>query len=86
MVVVYILLIILFLSIIYQAIKWIRSLLLFKKGHNPFHRICKKCGANQHQYRSNIEGNEHETWWEEVYPIGNDEKCKCHSYSQYRDW
>lgn len=84
MIVVCIILTFCFLVVIHQIIRGIKALILFKKGHNPFSRICKKCGAHQHQYRSNIEGNEHETWWEEVYPIGNDEKCKCHKYSDYR--
>lgn len=56
--------------------------LLFRGGRNPYHRICKKCGSHQNMYKSNIEGN-NSTWWEDVYPIGNDENCKCHSYSDY---
>ncbi|MES2428295.1 MAG: hypothetical protein V4560_15045 [Bacteroidota bacterium] len=55
----------------------------FKSGRNPYIRICKKCGSHQNQYRSNIEGQETHTWWEEVYPVGNNEKCKCHSFSEY---
>ncbi len=55
----------------------------FKKGRNPYNRICKKCGSHQDMYQSNIEGNENHIWWEEVYPIGNDENCKCHKYAQY---
>lgn len=62
--------------------KW----LLFKKDPrgNPYRRYCKKCGACQIMYQSNIEGWEDDIWWEEVYPIGDNPKCKCHDYSEYR--
>lgn len=53
---------------------------LFKKGRNPYHRICKKCGAHQEQFHE-IERPQC-NWWEEVYPIGNDPKCKCHRYGR----
>lgn len=64
----------------------IREWMLFKEGHNPFARICKKCGAHQNQYRSNIEGHENQTWWASVYPIGDDPDCRCHSYAEDREW
>ena len=54
---------------------------LFKRSHNPYYRICKKCGSHQSMYQSNIEGCENDVWWERVYPLGNDEKCQCHSYT-----
>ena len=58
--------------------------LLFKGGDNPFHRICTKCGSHQVMYRSNIQGHEHATWWEEIYPLGNNEKCWCHWYADHK--
>jgi len=70
---------------IWAAIRQIKIMLLFKQGHNPFNRICKKCGSHQVQYQSNIEGQSHVTWWQEVYPIGNNEKCQCHKYAEYHD-
>lgn len=74
-----------FLATVWAAIRQIKIMGLFKQGHNPFNRICKKCGAHQSQYQSNIEGCEHNTWWEEVYPIGNDENCQCHKYAEYHN-
>ncbi len=68
--------------LILSLIKYILTKLQFKKGHNPFCRICKKCGAYQNMYESNVEGCDL-TWWEEVYPIGNDPNCKCHSYAEH---
>lgn len=70
------------ISIYFKIKEW----MLFKTGDNQFQRICKKCGAHQHQYRSNIEGCENQTWWSSVFPVGNDLDCKCHSYSQNREW
>ena len=64
----------------------IKEYLQFKQGRNPFNRICKKCGSHQDQYQSNIEGCSHQSWWSEVYPLGNNPDCKCHSYSEDRDW
>ena len=69
---------------LYGIYRAIRQAILFKAGHNPYARICKKCGSHQNMYRSNIEGMESDVWWEEVYPIGNNPKCECHKYSQYR--
>ena len=71
------------LAIIYS----IKERRQFKRGHNPFTRICKSCGAHQDQYRSNVEGWEHHTWWVEMSPVGNDPNCKCHSYADNeRNW
>lgn len=50
-------------------------------GRNPFHRICKNCGAHQVVFKSRFG-----SWWEEVYPIGNDPDCKCHADAEYRSW
>lgn len=46
---------------------------------NPYRRKCKKCGAQQdlHHYSWNPRA----TWWEEMYPIGNDPNCECHKYA-----
>ena len=71
------------LGAIYFIWHSIMQSILFKQGHNPYCRICRRCGAHQVQYGSNIIGNEHITWWQEVYPIGNNPKCKCHNYSEY---
>jgi hypothetical protein len=68
------------------AIGWtLYGLSLFKRGHNPYSRICKTCGAHQTQYQSNIEGMEDHVWWEEVYPLGNNPKCPCHKFAEYHD-
>lgn len=53
----------------------------YKRGNNPYHRICKKCGAHQVVYESCFG-----TWWGEVYPIGNNPSCKCHKDVEDRDW
>ena len=75
-----------FLSLIvavglYLFIKGIIKGFRYKRGNNPFHRICKKCGAHQIMYES-VFG----TWWDEVYPVGNDPECKCHEDAEQRDW
>lgn len=49
----------------------------FQYGRNPFRRVCKKCGA--HQNVMEYYGNRKQ--WEEVYPLGNNENCECHSYA-----
>ena len=82
--------IMIFFSLIFiggvAAIGWeIYGKTLFKKGHNPYHRICKTCGAHQVMYQSNIEGMEDHVWWEEVYPIGNNLKCNCHKFAEYHN-
>lgn len=66
------------------VIFWLREVSLFKATDNPYKRECKKCGAHQDMYQSNVEGLEHKTWWEEVYPIGNNPNCECHKYA--RGW
>ena len=60
----------------YTAIKVNRQ---FKYDDNPFRRHCGKCGAQQDNYHE--AGNTGNTWWEEMYPIGNDPDCKCHTYA-----
>lgn len=60
----------------------------FKRGKNPYRRTCKKCGSIQEQFHR--VGAEHleefwDTWWEEMYE-GNNPKCKCHRYSEYREY
>lgn len=59
---------------LYLIGKGIFILLVFKKGHNPFTRICKKCDAVQQQMHMNYD-HENE-WWQEVAP-GHDTNCKC---------
>ncbi len=71
-----------FLGAGYLVYRWVWQMVLFKCGHNPYARICKRCGAHQNMYQSNIE-DDNSTWWEDVYPIGNNEKCKCHSFTDY---
>jgi hypothetical protein len=67
-------------------IRQIRITMLFKNGHNPYVRICRKCGATQNQYQTNYENDiDPLIWWEEVYPIGNDENCPCHKYAEYHN-
>jgi hypothetical protein len=53
---------------------------LFKQGRNPYHRICKKCGAHQDLFCDGYKAE----WWEEVYPIGNNPDCDCHKQAEYR--
>lgn len=73
------------ITVVIPSILLIKKALLFRYDkQNPYRRYCKKCGACQIQYESNVIGH-NDTWWQEVYPIGNDEKCKCHSYSEYHD-
>lgn len=79
----YILFAFIILGAIWAAIRQVKISVLFKIGRNPFIRVCRKCGAHQSQYQSNIEGMDHITWWEEVYPIGNNENCQCHKYAEY---
>ena len=74
-----------FLFVCYMFYRLVISLFLFRfDKYNPYRRYCKKCNSHQVMYSSNIEGQENDHWWEEVYPIGNNEKCKCHSFSEYR--
>lgn len=58
--------------------------ILFKKDEygNPYRRTCKRCGQMQIMYSSNIEGDD-SRWWEEVYPMGNNPKCKCKHFASY---
>lgn len=66
---------------LYKIYKVIQAYYLFKKDHNPYSRECKKCGSvsSLHHYY----GEAQDCWWEESY-MGNNPKCKCHSYSNYR--
>lgn len=76
----FILLIFLFLLIIgYQSYHFIKQIRIFKRGRNPYHRICKKCGAHQVYYTSIYTRY---SWWGEIYPIGNNENCECHKYAE----
>lgn len=57
-----ILMLLLIVAIIYFMINaYVKEQRQFKPGHNPYARICRKCGAHQHQHRSNVEGFEHHT-------------------------
>lgn len=68
------------LGVIVCAWLALRSPRIFKEGHNPFERICKKCNSHQHLYTYyGVMGNYNQ--WQSVYPIGNDPKCKCHKYA-----
>lgn len=60
--------------------KWLQELFLFKTGDNPYRRTCRKCGAQQEMYQSNVEGFETTYWWEEKFTFINKPKCKCHKY------
>ena len=53
----------------------------YAKGRNPYHRICKKCG--QHQNMMSLSYDPAITWWEEVYPEGNNPKCSCKYDTRY---
>jgi hypothetical protein len=53
---------------------------IFKQGRNKYSRICKRCGATQDNYSyANHFGGP--TWWEEMYPMGNDPNCICRRYA-----
>ena len=80
---VYIFFALLIIGFIWLICRKIQETFLFKKGRNPYHRICRKCGAHQNMYQSNIEGLESHYWWEDVYPIGNNENCLCHKFTDY---
>lgn len=68
---------------LYFIYRGILAASLFKYDEtNPYRRHCTKCGAHQTMYSSNIEGNNN-WWWEECYPLGNNDKCKCHSFTEY---
>lgn len=71
-----------FLGGIWAAILKLKEFIIFMPGHNPYHRICKKCGAHQIQMQLNVTPPA-PTWWEEVYPIGNNPACECHKYAEY---
>lgn len=57
----------------------LREKLLFKKGRNPYQRICKKCGSVQWQYESNII-DDNDTWWEDM--DCKSPECRCHRYTR----
>lgn len=46
----------------------------------PYSRTCRKCKALQNMYSYSWGGR---SWWEEMYPIGNDPHCECHQFSEH---
>lgn len=71
------------LAVVWVIYKTIQTNRQFKYNDNPYSRTCRKCGALQHMYHHH--GEPGDTWWQEMYPIGNDPNCKCHGYAQNRD-
>lgn len=62
--------------------KFLQELFLFKTGDNPYQRTCRKCGAQQEMYQSNVEGFEKIYWWEERFTFTSKPECKCHKYAK----
>jgi hypothetical protein len=61
--------------------RWITTKILFKVDeYNPYRRKCKKCGQWQSMYDNGRELSAYRSWWEEIYPLGNDPNCKCKKY------
>lgn len=61
--------------------RWITQILLFKSDpYNPFRRKCKKCGQWQAMYDNGQDLPLYRSWWEEIYPLGNDPNCRCKKY------
>lgn len=60
------------------------QIFLFKKcKYNPFRRSCRKCGQWQSMYdNGGFIGVDYRSWWEEIYPIGNNPKCNCKKYAK----
>lgn len=73
--------IILFIAFVFYLIYKVLKRTLMYTWENPFHRVCKKCGAHQIMYESCFG-----QWWSDVYPLGNDSNCKCHNDTEDRDW
>lgn len=69
---------ILVLFAIWKVIRFGQSLFLFKTGHNPYNRVCRKCNSTQSLYQSNVEGC-NSSWWEEERE-GTNPNCECHSF------
>lgn len=84
MIIAYILLGVMCLVLVAVIVRTILVVIYFKRGHNPYTRICKKCGSHQVMFQSNIEGCEDDTWWETMNPIGSDPKCLCNLFAEYR--
>lgn len=64
----------------------VRMLRWFKYDkRNPYRRYCKKCGQVQVQMCWDVESwnDPANNWWEDMMPVP-DEKCGCHSFSDYR--
>lgn len=64
--------------------RWIMQMILFKRDeYNPFRRKCRRCGQWQSMYdNGGTSGLDYRSWWEEIYPLGNNPKCKCKKYCQ----
>jgi hypothetical protein len=56
---------------------------VFRRGRNPFSRICRRCGQQQdmHCWSWSSPGY---GWWEDMQDIP-DENCRCHKFSTHKD-
>jgi hypothetical protein len=70
---------------IYLIVDAVRTAMLFQKDENPYRRTCKKCGARQVMYQSNVEGVETREWWQE-HDEGNNPDCRCHRKVENNRW
>lgn len=63
--------------------RWLTELFLFRSDeYNPYRRYCKKCGQWQSMYDNGGQRHSYHSWWEEIYPIGNNPTCKCKKYAR----
>lgn len=73
-------LVIVLFVLLFPIIAAVINAINYKPGRNPYHRICRKCGQHQIMYQSCFG-----SWWEEVYPLGNNPECRCHKDTERRD-
>lgn len=71
-----------FLLGVYCAYRYLSESARYKAHpRNPYIRICRKCGEEQHQYENSFGG----TWWVSYgHPINA--SCDCHNDTECRDY
>jgi hypothetical protein len=61
----------------------LREWRMFKYDHNPYRRKCRRCGQWQSMWdNGGTIGIDYRSWWEEIYPLGDNPKCKCKKYAE----
>lgn len=79
----YVIVIALIIGYIWASWWKIREWRLFKKDkYNPYRRKCCRCGQWQSMYDNGKDLSAYHSWWEEIYPMGNNPKCKCKKYAR----